>query len=92
MCFQNWHKQIKQLSNYSSLHAQALFECIKNFKHIFLENRVPFEIFELNLYTIVPFMMSVEAYDTQSAFRVLQGISKSINFSTAGNVPRFTYE
>lgn len=38
------------------------------------------------------FMMSVEVYDTQSAFRMLQGISKSINFSTAGNVPRFTHE
>lgn len=38
------------------------------------------------------FMITVEIYDTQSAFRMLQGISKSINFSTAGNVPRFTYE
>lgn len=38
------------------------------------------------------FMMSVEVYDTQSAFRMLQSISKSINLSTAGNVPRFTYE
>lgn len=38
------------------------------------------------------FMMSVEVYDTRSAFRTLQSISKSINLSTAGNVPRFTYE
>lgn len=38
------------------------------------------------------FMMSVEVYDTQSAFRTLQSISKSINLSTAGNVPRFAYE
>lgn len=65
---------------------------IKFFKHIFRENRVFFEILKLKLYTIVLFMMSVEVYDTQSAFRKLQGISKSINFSTAGNVPRFIYE
>lgn len=51
-----------------------------------------FEILKLKLYTIVLFMMSVEVYDTQSAFRKLQGISKSINFSTAENVPRFIYE
>lgn len=38
------------------------------------------------------FMMSVEIHDTQSAFRMLQSISKSINFSTAGNVPSLTYE
>lgn len=37
-------------------------------------------------------MMSVEVYDTQSTFRMLQDISKNIKFSTAGNVPRFTYE
>lgn len=29
------------------------------------------------------FMMFVEVYDTQSAFRMLQSTSKSINFSTA---------
>lgn len=37
-------------------------------------------------------MISLETYDTQSAFGMLQGVSKSINFSTAGNVPRFTYK
>jgi len=61
-------------------------------KHIFRENRAFFEILELKPYTIVLFMMSVEVCDTQSAFRILQGISKNINFSTTGNVPRFTYE
>lgn len=35
---------------------------------------------------------SVEVYDTQSAFRMLQGISKSIKFNTAGNVPRLPHE